>query len=257
MELFDLRGRKVLVTGATRGIGRAIAWRIAEHGGELIVSSRRQAACDALVVELNDRFGGGQSIATSVAADIRDPAAVDALGRAAVTAGANALVWNAALSGHYGPSAEIDEATFTNHLRANVYGAMALSNVLAPGLRDQGGGSIILISSVGALIGSPMLGAYTLAKASLHQLARNLAVEFGSSNIRVNCIAPGTIETDMTAGLLAVPDVATRLTTWPLLKRIGRPDEVAGAAVYLLAPAGAYVTGQVLITDGGATVGQV
>jgi NAD(P)-dependent dehydrogenase (short-subunit alcohol dehydrogenase family) len=166
----------------------------------------------------------------------------------------NVLVCNAASNPYYGPQAGIADEQFRKILDNNIVANHWLINLVAPKMIQRKAGSIIIVSSIGGLRGSPVIGAYCISKAADMQLARNLAVEYGPHNVRVNCIAPGLIKTDFARALWEDEAMLKeRMVTTPL-RRIGEPDEIAGAAVFLASQAGSYVTGQSLVVDGGVTI---
>ena len=254
MQLFDLQGQVAVVTGSSRGIGLAIAQRLAEHGAKVVISSRKQAACDTVAQALNARHGAGTALA--VAANISSKPALQALvDRTLATYGRiDTLVCNAASNPYYGPLAGIEDDQFRKILDNNIVANHWLIAMAVPQMVARREGSIIIVSSIGGLRGSAVIGAYCISKAADMQLARNLAVEYGPHNVRVNCIAPGLIKTDFAKALWENPDaLAARNASTPL-RRIGEPDEIAGAAVYLAAPASRFMTGQSLVIDGGVTI---
>jgi len=254
MNLFDLSGRVAVITGSSRGIGRAIAERFAEHGAKVAISSRKLEPCQAVANVLNARHGAGTAIA--VAANISSKAALQHLvDEAAAKLGPiDVLVCNAASNPYYGPMAGIADEQFRKVLDNNILSNHWLIGMVAPGMCARRSGSIVIVSSIGGLRGSPVIGAYCISKAAGLQLARNLAVEYGPHNVRVNCIAPGLIKTDFARALWEdEPMLAQRSAATPL-RRIGEPDEIAGAAVFLASPAGAFVTGQTIVVDGGVTI---
>ncbi|HOW48124.1 MAG TPA: SDR family oxidoreductase [Rubrivivax sp.] len=254
MNLFDLSGRVAVITGSSRGIGRAIAERFAEHGAKVAISSRKLEPCQAVANVLNARHGAGTAIA--VAANISSKAALQHLvDEAAAKLGPiDVLVCNAASNPYYGPMAGIADEQFRKVLDNNILSNHWLIGMVAPGMCARRSGSIVIVSSIGGLRGSPVIGAYCISKAADLQLARNLAVEYGPHNVRVNCIAPGLIKTDFARALWEdEPMLAQRSAATPL-RRIGEPDEIAGAAVFLASPAGAFVTGQTIVVDGGVTI---
>ena len=254
MELFDLKGQVAIVTGSSRGIGRAIAERLAEHGAKVVISSRKQEACDAVAEAINTRHGAGTALA--IAANLSNKAALQALVDRTLSAYGqiDTLVCNAASNPYYGPMAGITDEQFRKILDNNIVANNWLVTMVCPQMVARRNGSIIIVSSIGGLRGSSMIGAYCISKAADMQLARNLAVELGPHNVRVNCIAPGLIKTDFAKALWENPDaLAARNASTPL-RRIGEPDEIAGAAVYLAAPASRFMTGQSLVIDGGVTI---
>jgi len=254
-RLFDLTGKVAIVTGSSRGIGLAIAAALAEHGCKVVISSRKQDACDEVARAINAQHGDERAIA--VAASISDKNALQNLvdetrrqfGRIDV------LVCNAASNPYYGPMAGISDDQFRKILDNNVIANHWLIAMAAPEMLERGEGSIIIVSSIGGLTSSTMIGAYNISKAADFQLARNLAAEFGPRGVRVNCIAPGLVKTDFARALWENPDTLKAVTRSTPLRRIGEPHEIAGAAVYLASPASTFMTGQTMIVDGGSTIG--
>jgi len=253
--LFDLSGKVAIVTGSSRGIGRAIAEALAEQGARVVISSRKQDACDEVANAINARHGDERAI--SVAANISSKDDLQnlvdetrkAFGKIDV------LVCNAASNPYYGPMAGISDEQFRKILDNNVIANHWLISMVAPEMLERGEGSIIIVSSVGGLTSSTMIGAYNISKAADFQLARNLAAEFGPKGVRVNCIAPGLVKTDFARALWENPDTLKLVTKGTPLRRIGEPREIAGAAVYLASPASTFMTGQAMIVDGGSTIG--
>jgi NAD(P)-dependent dehydrogenase (short-subunit alcohol dehydrogenase family) len=254
MQLFDLKGQVAIVTGSSRGIGRAIAERLAEHGTKVVISSRNQGSCDEVAAAINARHGAGTAIA--VAANISRKEALQALVDQTMAAygRVDTLVCNAASNPYYGPMAGIADEQFRKILDNNIISNHWLISMVAPQMTARRDGSIIIVSSIGGLRGSPVIGAYCISKAADMQLARNLAVELGPHNVRVNCIAPGLIKTDFAKALWDNPEALAARNAETPLRRIGDPDEIAGAAVYLAAPASRFMTGQSLVIDGGVTI---
>jgi NAD(P)-dependent dehydrogenase (short-subunit alcohol dehydrogenase family) len=254
-RLFDLTSKVAIVTGSSRGIGLAIAAAMAEHGARVVISSRKQDACDEVAHAINAQHGDERAIA--VAANISSKEdlqhlvdeARKAFGRIDV------LVCNAASNPYYGPMAGISDEQFRKILDNNVIANHWLISMVAPDMLERGEGSIIIVSSIGGLTSSTMIGAYNISKAADFQLARNLAAEFGPRGVRVNCIAPGLVKTDFARALWEDPDTLKAVTRSTPLRRIGEPHEIAGAAVYLASPASTFMTGQAMIVDGGSTIG--
>ena len=250
--LFDLGGKTALVTGSSRGIGRAIAEALAHQGARVVISSRKQPACDAVAAQIESRTPGR---AAAFAANIADRGDLERLvERTRERFGAiDILVCNAASNPHYGPMSGITDEQFEKTFRNNVMSNHWLIQMVSPAMIERRDGAIVLVSSIGGFRGSPVIGAYNITKAADIQLARNLAVEFGPANVRVNCIAPGLVRTDFARALWEDPThLADSLRATPL-GRIGEPD-IAGAAVLLASAAGRFITGQTLVVDGGATV---
>jgi len=254
MSLFSLDGKVAVITGSSRGIGKAIAQRLAEHGARVVISSRKAEACQAVADAINAQHGAGRAI--SIPANISRKeelkhlvdSATQQLGKIDV------LVCNAASNPYYGPQAGIEDDQFRKILENNVIANHWLINFTVPQMIERRDGSIIIVSSIGGLRGSPIIGAYCISKAADLQLARNLAVEYGPHNVRVNCIAPGLIKTDFAKALWEDPEALKKRTATTPLKRIGEPDEIAGAAVFLASPASSFMTGQNIVIDGGVTI---
>lgn len=253
MSLFDLSGKVAIVTGSTKGIGEAIVRRMAEHGAKVAVSSRKPDACDKVAGEINAKHPD-QAIA--VPCNIADKEALQRLvDRTMDTWGKiDVLVCNAAVNPYFGPSKDIPDDAFDKIMDSNVRSNHWLCHMVLPQMAERKDGSIIIISSIGGLRGSAILGTYAISKAADFQLARNLAVEYGAENVRANCIAPGLIKTYFAKALWDNPEILERSTSTAPLKRIGMPDEIAGAAVFLASPAGAFMTGQQMVIDGGVTI---
>ncbi|MEW6022744.1 MAG: SDR family oxidoreductase [Pseudomonadota bacterium] len=254
MSLFDLSGKVAIITGSSRGIGRAIAVRMAEQGAKVVVSSRKEAACAEVVAEITAAHGEGRAIA--IPANISSKEDLQRLvDETNKTFGqVDILVCNAASNPYYGPMAGIADDQFRKILENNVLANHWLINMVAPQMIERKDGAIIIVSSIGGLRGSPVIGAYNVSKAADMQLARNLAVEFGPHNVRVNCIAPGLIKTDFARALWEDPARLKEVNERAPLRRIGDPDEIAGTAIYLASRAGSFVTGQNIVVDGGVTI---
>ncbi len=254
MSLFDLSGKVAIITGSSRGIGRAIAVRMAEQGAKVVISSRKEAACAEVVAEITAAHGEGRAIA--IPANISSKEDLQRLvDETNNTFGqVDILVCNAASNPYYGPMAGIADDQFRKILENNVLANHWLINMVAPQMIERKDGAIIIVSSIGGLRGSPVIGAYNVSKAADMQLARNLAVEFGPHNVRVNCIAPGLIKTDFARALWEDPVRLKEVNERAPLRRIGDPDEIAGTAIYLASRAGSFVTGQNIVVDGGVTI---
>lgn len=253
MKLFDLGGKTAIITGSSRGIGRAIAEAFAEAGARVVISSRKQDACEAVADDINARFGEGRAIA--VAASISDKGGLQHLvDRTREEFGqVDILVCNAATNPYYGPMAGISDDQFRKIFDNNVLSNHWLITMVAPEMAARGSGAIVIVSSVGGLIASDTIGAYNISKAADFQLVRNLALELGRQNIRVNAIAPGVIRTDFARALWEDPQAEAALREAVPLGRIGEPEDVAGTALFLVSDAGRYVNGQGIVVDGGMT----
>jgi NAD(P)-dependent dehydrogenase (short-subunit alcohol dehydrogenase family) len=252
--LFDLTGQTALITGSSKGIGKAIAHRMAEHGANVIISSRKADVCDAAVAEINAAVG--RDAAFAIPANIADKASLQALVDKTVEkfGQIDHLVCNAASNPYFGPQDGISDDQFGKILQNNIVSNHWLITMVAPAMRARKAGTITIISSVGGLKASTVIGAYCISKAADMQLARNLAAEFGPDNVRVNCIAPGLIKTDFAKALWDNPEILKVSTSNAPLRRIGIPDEIAGMAVLLAGKAGGFATGQCFVIDGGATI---
>ena len=254
MSLFDLSGKVAVITGSSRGIGRAIAERMAQQGAKVVISSRKPGPCEEVAAAINAAHGAGTAIA--VAANIASKEDLKNLVAATMSAFGkiDILVCNAASNPYYGPMSGISDDQFRKILENNVIASHWLIQLVVPQMVERKDGSIIIVSSIGGLRGTPVIGAYGISKAADFQLARNLAVEYGPDNIRINCIAPGLIKTDFAKALWDNPETLQRSTATTPLRRIGEPDEIAGTAVYLASKAGNFITGQSIVVDGGATI---
>jgi NAD(P)-dependent dehydrogenase (short-subunit alcohol dehydrogenase family) len=256
MQLFDLTGKVAIITGSTKGIGEAIAHRYAEHGARVIISSRKADACERVASEVNARWGKGKEVAHPIPCNINAREQLEMLvaQTRAKWGKIDVLVCNAAINPVFGSMSQISDEAFDKIMGANVRSNHQLCNLVIPEMVERRDGSIVIVSSIGGLRGSPVLGAYCISKAADFQLARNIAVEFGAHNVRANCIAPGLIKTDFAKALWDNPAILERSTSTSPLKRIGDPDEIAGAAVFLASKAAAFMTGQTLVVDGGVTI---
>mgnify|MGYP003615144766 FL=1 len=247
-DLFDLTGQRVLLTGATGGLGRAIAHAMAARGARVLVSDLDPSACDALAAELSPP-------GTALPDDLSRPGAAQGLAEAALQGGGvDVLVCNAGVQGPAGPLGDTTDADWDRVMDINLRSAVALSNALAPHMARRGGGSIVLMASIAGLRGNRSIGLYGLSKAALAQLARNLAVEWGPQGVRVNAISPGLIDTPLARQPMADADFMRRRLALTPLRRVGQPGEVAGAAVLLASAAGAFITGHNLVVDGGTLI---
>ncbi len=255
MSLFDLTGKTAVVTGSTRGIGRAIANRLAEHGAQIVVSSRKKEACEEAAAGINEDFGNGKKIAVPIPCNINYGDQIDALlaGARSAFGKIDIMVSNAAVNPYQGPGADIPEAAFDKTLNGNIKANHWLCYKVLPEMVERRDGSIIIVSSLGGFKGQKTLGTYALTKAADLQLARNIAVEYGQYGIRANCIAPGLIKTDMAYALWSNPEFLKRAVEHSPMGRIGEPDEIAGAAVYFASRASSYTNGQTIICDGGSS----
>ncbi len=251
-SMFDLSGKVAIVTGSTKGIGKAIATALADHGAKVVVSSRDSGRVAETAKELADGGRDVLGIPCNVGHKDQLQALVDETRKA--WGQIDIIVGNAAINPHYGPSMEIPDEIFAKVMATNIQSNLWLAQMVADEMRARKDGAIIYISSIGGLRGSSVIGTYGISKAADIQLARNLAIELGPDNIRVNCIAPGLVKTDFARALWEDPEYAEpRIASTPL-RRLGEPEDIAGAAVYLASAAGRWTTGQTIVIDGGATV---
>ncbi|MEL0012533.1 MAG: SDR family oxidoreductase [Alphaproteobacteria bacterium] len=249
---FDLSGKTAIVTGSTKGIGRAIAVALTEAGARVTVSSRDEGRVAETAAALKDAGHEVLGVACNVG---RKPELENLVAKTVDAFGpVDILVCNAAINPYYGPAMEIPDDVFTKVMHTNIQAQLWLAQLVAPDMRAQKDGAIILISSIGGLRGSDVIGAYNISKAADIQLAKNLAIELGPDNIRVNAICPGLVKTDFARALWENPEFAEpRIAATPL-RRLGEPEDIAGAAVFLASKAGQWMTGQTIVIDGGATV---
>ncbi len=250
--LFDLSGKVALVTGATRGIGRAIAEELARAGAKVALCSRKSEACEATRAELEQQ--GFECMAQPCNVSRKDElqALVDATrkrwGRIDIA------VANAASNPYFGPLAEIPDEAFDKIFANNVKSALWLAGMTLPGMAKAGGGSFIVVGSIGGLLANTVIGAYGMSKAAAHHLVRNLAAEWGPRGVRVNAIAPGLIRTEFARALWEDEARRREREAATPLRRLGEPRDIGGIAVFLASNAAAFVTGQCIVADGGVTI---
>jgi len=250
--MFDLTGQVAVVTGSSRGIGRSIAEQMAKAGAKVVVSSRKADACQAVVDSITANGGSALAIPCNISHDDQLRNLVDTT--IAKCGRLDILVCNAAVNPYYGPMSEMPEGVYDKVMNSNARSTFQLCNMAAPIMADKGGGSIIIVSSIGAGYGSSTLAAYCIAKAAEQALARSLAIEWGSRGVRANCIAPGLVKTDFARALWEDPQLRARVEQRVPLRRIGQPDDIGGVAVFLASRAAAYIIGQTIAVDGGLTI---
>ena len=250
--LFDLTGKVAVITGSSRGIGKAIAERFAQQGAKVVISSRKAGPCETVAAAINaERPGHAIAVPANISSKEDLQRLMDETRKA--FGHIDILVCNAASNPYYGSQLEIGDDAFNKILSNNIVANNWMVQMVVPEMKARMDGSIIIISSVGGLRGSTVIGAYCISKAADMQLARNLAQELGPHNIRVNCVAPGLVKTDFAKALWDTPAGEERASSGTPLHRLGEPDDIAGAAVYLASRAGAWTTGQTLVVDGGST----
>lgn len=250
--LFELTGKVALVTGATRGIGFAIAEEMARAGAQVIISSNEIEACESTAEGFRKRGWRAIGIPCDVGSRLELERLVQdslvQLGRIDV------LVCNAGIQPPHGPLGERSEADWDQTMTVNLRSMLWLTSLVIPQMAARRDGSVILMASIAALRGNKAIGLYALSKAACTQLARNLAVEWGPSNVRINSIAPGLIATDFSNSLMAQSEALSRRLAATPLRRVGEASEIAGVALMLAARAGAFITGQNLVVDGGTVI---
>ena len=255
--MFDLSGKNILITGSSKGIGKAIAHQMALQGATVTISSRKEDVCAEVAKEINDSLPEGcAGNAIVIPCNINSKESLQNLvDQAHQKMGQiDVLVCNAALNPYFGSSMDIPDDAFDKIMSANIKSNHWLCNMVLPEMKARKDGAIIIVSSIGGLKGSAELGAYCISKAADMQLVRNLAVEHGPDNIRINAIAPGLIKTDFARALWENPDILKKATSRAPLKRIGLPKEIAGAAILMASEAGTFLTGQTITIDGGQTI---
>ena len=251
--MFDLTGKIALITGSSRGIGKAIAEAYARQGAKVVITSRKLDACEAVAAQINEENFDAPGEAMAIACNVSDADQLKALVGEVMAAWGriDILVCNAAVNPYHGPMSGIDDSAWEKILQVNVTNVLKLCNMVLPDMAARRDGAVILISSVGGLKGSMNLGAYAVSKAADMQLARNLAIEWGPYNIRANAIAPGLIKTDFARALWEDPKARARAEAAYPLGRLGEPEDIAGTAILLASDAGSFITGQTLVVDGG------
>ena len=255
--MFDLSGKTAVITGSSKGIGKAIAHQMALAGAKVTISSRKADICEEVAAEINASLPEGSSgKAVSIPCNINSKESLQNLVDEThkIFGDIHILVCNAALNPYFGPSMDCPDEAFDKIMSANIKSNHWLCNMVLPEMKARKDGAIIIVSSIGGLRGSSVLGAYSISKAADMQLVRNLAVEHGADNIRVNAIAPGLIQTEFARALWENPDILKKATSRAPLQRIGQPEEIAGAAIYMASDAGTFLTGQTLVIDGGQTI---
>jgi NAD(P)-dependent dehydrogenase (short-subunit alcohol dehydrogenase family) len=254
--LFDLTGKVALVTGSTKGIGRAIATGMARHGAQVVICSRKADACAQVANEINTELAGEPGGAIAIPANVGRKEELEKLvaETRARLGRIDTLVCNAAVNPFYGSMSELPDDAFQKILGTNIIANHWLIQRVLPEMKARRDGSVILVSSIGGLRGSTTLGAYCISKAADLQMVRNLAVEHGPDNVRVNAISPGLVRTDFARALWENPENLARRVKDDPLRRIGEPEELAGIAIYLASRAGSFTTGQNFVVDGGSTI---
>jgi NAD(P)-dependent dehydrogenase (short-subunit alcohol dehydrogenase family) len=251
-SLFDLQGKVAFVTGATRGIGKSIAEEMARAGARVVVSSRKAEACEAVRAEFEQQ--GWPVIAQPCNVSRKEELQALVARTVATWGPIDIAVANAAANPYYGPLTQLPDETFDKIFANNVKSVLWLANLTLPGMAERGGGSFIVVGSIGGLLSSTVIGAYGISKAADHQMVRSLAAEWGPKNVRVNAIAPGLIKTDFARALWEDDKRRAEREAVTPLRRLGEPREIGGIAVFLASEAASFITGQVIVADGGVTI---
>ncbi len=250
--MFDLKDKVAIVTGSTRGIGKAIARSYALLGARVVISSRKADACNAVAKEFTDE--GLDAVAIPCHVGRKDELEALVSKTLAQWGSIDVLVCNAATNPVYGPMHTVSDEAFDTVINTNVRGVFQLCNMVCPGMAERGQGSVIVVSSIAALRGDAVLGVYGISKVAETALVRNLAVEWGPKGVRANAIAPGLIKTDFAKALWEDPERLARVEQTTPLRRIGQPEEIAGVSAFLASDAASFVTGQTIVADGGMTI---
>ena len=254
MSLFNLKNKSILITGSSRGIGKSIAHQCALHGANVIISSRKLDACEKTANEINNEVGN--EVAFPIAANISDESQLNLLVESTrkKLGKIDVLICNAATNPFMGSMLDMPSEKFDKVMNNNIKSNQVLCNLVLPEMIDRNDGAIIIISSIAAIKGSPILGAYNISKAADVMIVKNIAAEFGNKNIRANSIAPGLIKTDFAKALWENPDILKAVLSTTPMQRIGEPNEIAGVAVMLASDAGNYINGQTIVVDVGTTI---
>ena len=249
---FSLEGKVAIVTGGSKGIGLSIVHHLAALGAKVVVASRKIDACVSAVREVQEK--GGEAMAVACNISHRDQC--EALIEAALTTygRVDTFVANAAVNPVYGPLAELSDEAFNKVMTSNVQSLIWFANSAMPLMAEQGGGSFIVVSSIGGLRGSSTLGAYGISKTADVGVVRSLAVEWGPKNITVNCIMPGLVKTDFARTLWENDALREDRIKRTPVRRLGEPDDIGGIAAFLASPWARFITGEVIVADGGTTI---
>jgi len=249
---FDLRGQVAVITGSSKGIGRAAAEIMAGLGAKVVISSRKAELCEEVAAGI--RQAGGEAIVIPCNISRREEMARLVKGAMEKWGKIDTLVCNAAVNPYFGPLAGISDDAFDKIMSANIKSNLWLCNLALPHMVEQGGGSVVIVSSIGGLRGSAQLGAYGISKAADMQLTRSLAVEWSPKGVRINCVAPGLVKTDFARALWEDPERLKRTVSTAPLRRIGEPNEIGSVIAFLASKASSFMTGTVVIADGGVTI---
>jgi dehydrogenase/reductase SDR family member 4 len=250
--VFDLTDKVALITGSTRGIGLSIAENFAKQGAKVVIASRKAEECEKVTARLNAAGHQALAVPCDVGKNDQQKRMVETV--LAKWGRIDSLVCNAATNTHFGGMGKASDEAYEKIMAVNVKSVWQLTSMVIPQMAARKDGTVIIVGSIAGLKGNPLLGLYGVGKAALFSMVRNLAAEWGPSNIRVNAIAPGLVKTDFAKALWENDDLRKAREAATPLRRIGDPDDIGGIAVMLAARAGAFMTGQVLVADGGVTI---
>ncbi len=250
--MYSLEGKVAIVTGGSKGIGLSIVHHLAALGAKVIIASRKIEACEAAAAEVKAKGGEALAVACNISRKDDCEALVEAA--RAKWGRVDIFVANAAVNPVYGPLAELEDAAFQKVMTSNVHSLLWFAKAAMPLMAEQGEGSFIVVSSIGGLRGSPTLGAYGISKTADIGVVRSLAVEWGPKNITVNCIMPGLVKTDFARALWENPKLAEDRIARTPVRRLGEPDDIGGIAAFLAGPWARFITGEVIVADGGTTI---
>jgi NAD(P)-dependent dehydrogenase (short-subunit alcohol dehydrogenase family) len=250
-QLFNLEGKNCLVTGGSKGMGKAMAMALAEHGAKVVISSRKMDQLEETAKEINNKIG--KDVAFPIAANAgRKEEIIGLVDKTHEKIGEiDVLIGNAGVNPHFGPMSDISDEAFDKTLGTNVKSNHWLAQLVAPDMAKRGGGSIMITASVGAFIPSSELGTYNISKLAVIGLVRNLAAEYGPVGIRANAICPAIIKTDFAKALWDDEEKSKEEISKIPLGRLGEPDDLKGLSVFLAADSSSYISGQAMTVCGG------
>ncbi|MEM9696854.1 MAG: glucose 1-dehydrogenase [Myxococcota bacterium] len=258
-SFIHLEGKVAVITGASRGIGEAIALAFVQSGAKVVLASRKRDGLDAAAGRIREALGEETAERMAVVpAHAGHPDQLEALVGSAIQrfGGLDVVVNNAATNPYFGPMVNVDDGAYEKTFQVNAKGYFEMSRIAARHWvnQEKRGGTIINVASVVALAGAPLQGVYAMTKAAVVSMTQTLAVELGPSGIRVNAIAPGLVDTKFASAIVQNSDIAGPVVARTPLRRFGEPAEIAGAALYLASDAASFVTGHTLVADGGLTI---
>ena len=253
-KLFNLENKNVLLTGASKGMGLAMAQGLVNHGANVVISSRKLDQCEKAAKTINDSIDQEKAFAYSCNTSSKDE--LNALVDFSMSklGSITTLVCNAGVNSFFGSMSEIDDESYDKTMNTNVKSNHWLINMVSPFMKESGGGSIMITSSIAAFDASETLGTYSISKLAVLGLVRNYASELGPSNIRVNAICPGLVKTDFSKLLWENPDAEKATSQRMPLRRLGEADDFMGVAVFLASDESSFMTGQALTICGGASM---